>query len=139
MATSDTILLNILDLQRECFQVEGTRTADADLLCRCESDFGRAQFPLFHLGVRGGFCSSLPKVSKRQAFRPTHPVHNIRCNSVEVTESAMTTYRRENHTIAKGDQALYLLSYTQTWKHMTKERVLLGAMGGIAGGSGRDG
>jgi hypothetical protein len=54
------------------------------------------------------------------------------------TESTLTTYRRVNYTIAKGDQALYLLSCTQTWKHTAKERVLLGVMGAAAGSSGQD-
>jgi len=52
------------------------------------------------------------------------------------TESTLTTYHRVNYTIAKGDQALYLLSCTQTWKPTAKERVLLGIMGAAEGGSG---
>jgi len=51
-------------------------------------------------------------------------------------ESTLTTYRRVNYTIARGDHALYLLSCTQTWKPTAKERVLLGIMGAAEGGSG---
>jgi hypothetical protein len=54
------------------------------------------------------------------------------------TETTLTTYRRVNYTIAKSDQALYLLSCTQTWKPTAKERVLLGVMGGLEAGSGNN-
>ena len=53
------------------------------------------------------------------------------------TESTLTTYRRVNYTIAKGDQALYLLSCTQTWKPTRKERFLRGLAGAAAGGAGQ--
>jgi hypothetical protein len=54
------------------------------------------------------------------------------------TETTLTTYRRVNYTIAKGDQALYLLSCMQTWKPTAKERVLLGVMGAAEAGSGNN-
>ncbi len=54
------------------------------------------------------------------------------------SESTLTTYRRVNYTIAKGDHALYLLSCTQTWKLTAGSRVLLGVMGGVEGGSGNN-
>ncbi len=54
------------------------------------------------------------------------------------TETTLTIYRRVNYTIAKGDQALYLLSCTQTWKPTVKERVLLGIMGAAEAGSGNN-
>jgi hypothetical protein len=54
------------------------------------------------------------------------------------TETTLTTYRRVNYTIAKSDQALYLLSCTQTWKPTAKERVLLGVMGAAEAGSGNN-
>jgi hypothetical protein len=53
------------------------------------------------------------------------------------TESTLTTYRRVNYTIARGDQALYLLSCTQTWKPTRKERFLRGLAGAAAGGAGQ--
>jgi hypothetical protein len=54
------------------------------------------------------------------------------------TETTLTTYRRVNYTIAKSDQALYLLSCTQSWKPTAKERVLLGVMGGLEAGAGNN-
>ena len=51
------------------------------------------------------------------------------------TETTLTTYRRVNYTIAEGEQALYLLSCTQTWKPSGKQRALgalVGALGGVA-------
>jgi hypothetical protein len=53
---------------------------------------------------------------------------NTRCATTfsPPTESTLTTYRRVNYTIARGDQALYLLSCTQTWKPTAGERVRLG-------------
>jgi len=54
------------------------------------------------------------------------------------TETTLTTYRRVNYTIAKSDEALYLLSCTQTWKPTAKERVLLGIVGAAEGGSGNN-
>jgi hypothetical protein len=52
------------------------------------------------------------------------------------SEATLTTYRRLNYTIARGEHALYLLSCTQTWKLTGGERVRLGIMGGLEGGSG---
>jgi hypothetical protein len=52
------------------------------------------------------------------------------------TESTLTTYRRVNYTIARGDKALYLLSCTQTWKPTAGERVRLGIIAGLEGASG---
>jgi hypothetical protein len=54
------------------------------------------------------------------------------------TEDTLTTYRKVNYTIARGDQAMYLLSCTQTWKPTAGERVRLGIIGAAAGGSGQD-
>jgi hypothetical protein len=53
------------------------------------------------------------------------------------TESTLTTYRRVNYTIARSDQALYLLSCAQTWKPTRKERFLRGLAGAAAGGAGQ--
>jgi hypothetical protein len=46
------------------------------------------------------------------------------------TETAVTHYDRVNYTIAKGSQALYLLSCTQHWMLTKKERtfVIIGAL-----------
>src|SRR6267142_1018913 len=49
------------------------------------------------------------------------------------TETTLTTYRRVNYTIAKGDQALYLLSCKQKWKPSGKQRAAM-VIGAIAGG-----
>ena len=54
------------------------------------------------------------------------------------TETTLTTYRRVNYTIAKGDHALYLLSCTQTWKPTAKERLLIGVTGAAEAGSGNN-
>jgi hypothetical protein len=54
------------------------------------------------------------------------------------TESTLTTYRRVNYTIARSKEALYLLSCTQTWKLTTREKLLVGVIGGLEGGSGGD-
>jgi hypothetical protein len=52
------------------------------------------------------------------------------------TETTLTTYRRVNYTIVKGENALYLLSCTQTWEPTPKEQVLLGIMRVLEAGSG---
>lgn len=54
------------------------------------------------------------------------------------TETTLTTYRRVNYTIAKSEQALYLLSCTQTWRPTGRERALIAFIGALDGGSGRD-
>jgi hypothetical protein len=54
------------------------------------------------------------------------------------SESTLTTYRRVNYTIARGDNSLYLLACTQTWKLTGRERALLGVMGAAEGGSGNN-
>ncbi len=52
------------------------------------------------------------------------------------SETTLTTYRRVNYTIARGDRALYLLSCTQTWKLTASSRVLVGIMAGAGGSQG---
>jgi hypothetical protein len=61
---------------------------------------------------------------------------NCKTTFAPPAESTLTTYRRVNYTIARGDSSLYLLSCTQTWKLTGRERVRLGIMGAAAGGSG---
>ena len=46
------------------------------------------------------------------------------------TESTLTTYRKVNYTIAKGEQGLYLLSCTQTWGPTAFARIAGGALAG---------
>jgi hypothetical protein len=53
------------------------------------------------------------------------------------TDATLTTYSRVNYTIARSDQALYLLSCTQTWKPSGKQRVLGALNGAAAGAAGR--
>jgi hypothetical protein len=53
------------------------------------------------------------------------------------SESTLTTYQRVNYTIAKGDQALYLLACTQVYKPTFGQRLARGIAAGAAGGSGR--
>lgn len=60
---------------------------------------------------------------------------NIHCTTTfsTPTETTLTTYQRVNYTIAESEQALYLLSCTQTWKP-SRKKVALGALvGGLAG------
>jgi len=40
------------------------------------------------------------------------------------TQTALTTYRKVNYTIVKSEQALYLVSCTQTWKPDARTRML---------------
>ena len=51
-------------------------------------------------------------------------------------ETTLTRYRKVNYTVARSDQALYLLSCTQTWKLTARERMLVGTIGAADGGSG---
>jgi hypothetical protein len=64
---------------------------------------------------------------------------NTHCNTTFTppSESTLTTYQRVNYTIAKGDQALYLLSCTQVYKPTFGQRLARGVAAGAAGGSGR--
>ena len=50
------------------------------------------------------------------------------------TETTLTHYDRVNYTIAKGSQALYLLSCTQHWMLTKKERTLV-IIGALTAGS----
>src|SRR6266851_254567 len=49
------------------------------------------------------------------------------------SESTLTTYRRVNYTIAKSNEAIYLLACTQTWKPTAGSRVRLGIIAVAAG------
>lgn len=51
---------------------------------------------------------------------------NTRCSTTfsPPTETTLTTYRRVNYIIAKGEQALYLLSCTQIWQPNPATRFL---------------
>jgi hypothetical protein len=51
------------------------------------------------------------------------------------TETTLTSYRRVNYTIAKGEHGLYLLSCTQTWKPSGTARGLA-ALHGVLGAGG---
>jgi hypothetical protein len=53
------------------------------------------------------------------------------------SETTLTTYQRVNYIIAKGDQALYLVSCTQVYKPTFAQRLARGVAAGAAGGSGR--
>jgi hypothetical protein len=61
---------------------------------------------------------------------------NTSCNTTITppTETSLTHYDRVNYTVAKGGQALYLLSCTQHWT-MTKKERTLAVFAGAAGGS----
>jgi len=52
---------------------------------------------------------------------------DTRCNTTFTppTETSLTHYDRVNYTIAKGSQAMYLLSCTQHWMLTKKERALV--------------
>jgi hypothetical protein len=65
---------------------------------------------------------------------------NTQCSTTfsPPAETTLTTYRRVNYTIAKGEQGLYLLSCTQTWKLTARERALIAVMAGAEGVSGND-
>jgi hypothetical protein len=52
------------------------------------------------------------------------------------TETELTTYYKVNYTVVRGENALYLVSCTQTWKHTAGSRAILALMGGLEGGSG---
>ncbi|MGB9121440.1 MAG: hypothetical protein WCE73_12530, partial [Candidatus Angelobacter sp.] len=59
---------------------------------------------------------------------------NTRCETTYTppTETTLTSYRKLNYTIAKGEHALYLLSCTQTWEPSTAARIRAGLLGGVA-------
>jgi hypothetical protein len=65
---------------------------------------------------------------------------NTHCSSTfsPPSESTLTNYRKVNYTIVKGEQDLYLLSCTQTWRLTAREKAQVGLIGVLSGGSGSD-
>lgn len=54
------------------------------------------------------------------------------------SETTLTTYRKVNYTIARGERGLYLLSCTQTWKPSGAARGLAALHGALAGFGGHE-
>jgi hypothetical protein len=86
-----------------------------------------------YLGDFSGYEDANGRISGDISGRATT---NTSCNTTFTppTETSLTHYDRVNYTVAKGGQALYLLSCTQHWTLTKKERTLA-VFAGAAGGS----